>query len=167
MFRSHHLLSAAVVATALATSAPTGALARSVASSCPPATTHALPKGSKTTAVFTFGVKGGSLRPWSVTLALGGSVAASGATPSRQTLSDPKNTLKALLALADAQGFFTLKRTVGCGTSAGNPDVSSRFITVHTSSGTKTVTEFGSSCAATAHYDGLYDLLQAMAGIGS
>jgi hypothetical protein len=118
------------------------------------------------TTVFRFGVKGGNLRPWSVKLQLGGAIESTGATTTRTTVGDPKNTLTALLALADAQGFFAMKKTVGCLAGSGNPDLSSRFISIHTSAGTKTVQEFG-SCSATAKYDGLLDLLEATAGIGA
>lgn len=138
---------------------------RTASSACPPATRHALPKGSGTTTAVKFGVKGGSLRPWSVTLGLGGAISASGTTSTRQQLVDPANTLNGVLTLADAVGFFSMKKTVGCTPAAGNPDVSTRFISIHTSRGTKSVQELG-SCSATAKFDQLYGVLQCSAGIG-
>jgi hypothetical protein len=129
------------------------------------AKSHTLPKGTGSATVFRFGVKGGSLRPWSVTISLDGTITAIGAT-THQRLTDPTNALKGLMALADAEGYFTLKKSVGCLSGAGNPDVSTRFISIHTATGTKGVQEFG-SCAATATYDQLYAVLEGSAGIGS
>ena len=159
-------LAVAIVALLAAIPLTARAQGRHATPPCPPAKAHTLPKGSSSTTVIRFGVKGGSLRPWSATLALGGSVAVTGTVATREQLSDPKNTLKGLLALADAEGFFSLKKTVGCTGSAGNPDVSSRFISIHTSSGTKSVQEFG-SCAATSTYDALYDVIAGAAGINA
>jgi hypothetical protein len=154
-----------VAATAALCGAPLTASAQTGGASCPTNQTHALPKGAAGTTVFRFGVKGGSLRPWSVKLHLGGAIDSTGATTARTTLSDTKNTLNALLALADAQGFFAMKGTIGCLGGAGNPDVSTRFISIHTATGTKTVQELG-SCSATSKYDGLFDMAEALSGIG-
>ena len=150
------LLLAAIPLTALAQGAAPAA--------CPATKAHTLPKGSGSTAVFSFGVKGGSLRPWSIKLVLDGSITSDGASTSRQQLHDPKNSLAGLLALADVEGFFSMKKTVGCLGSAGNPDTSSHFISIHTSSGTKRVNEYG-SCAGTAKFDQLWAVLQEAAGI--
>ena len=163
MTPSRRTLAAALAAMTLAATLPFGALARTGIHSTP--TTHSLPAGAGGTRVFSFGTQGGSIRPWSVKLNLDGSITAT-VVSTHQKLADPTNTLKGLLALADAEGYFSLKKNVGCLSGAGNPDVSSRFISIHTATGTKRVQEFG-SCAATARYDQLYAVLQASAGMGS
>jgi hypothetical protein len=170
VFPIRRSLSAGIVATALLIAVPYSALAHSslTVSASAPSRAHSLPKasGSTTVKVFTFGIKGGSMRPWTVTLNLDGSVSASGTTAGHDKLIDSQNTLKALLTLADAEGFFSMHKAVGCLGGGINPDVSSRFITIHTSSGTKRVNGYG-LCAATSKYDGLYALLQAAAGVGA
>ena len=124
--------------------------------------THHLPAGNPSARVFTFGVKGGSLRPWSVVLALDGSVTATGVTATTQTLASPQDTLKGLLALADAEGFFALNKQIGCpGSGAAGPDSSARTIAISTSTGTKRVSVFG-SCKAP--FNQLYAVLQQIAG---
>jgi hypothetical protein len=167
MIRLPRFIALGVAAAALSAIAPLSALAegRAQAPPCPPAKAHSLPRGSAATTVIRFGVKGGSLRPWSVKLALGGSISATGTSATREQLTDPKNALAGLLTLADAEGFSSLKKTIGCVASAGNPDVSTRFISIHTSTGTKSVQELG-SCAATSKYDQLFTVVQSTAGIG-
>jgi hypothetical protein len=136
-----------------------------------PATTHAasssakhsLPKpGTGLNIVYSFGVTGGNIRPWNVNISLDGTVHSSGITPSVQQLPDAKNTLKALMALADAQGFFSMQGTNSCKGSIGTPDSGSHNIAVTSSTGTKRVSVFG-SCKG--KFNGLYDLLEAVAGI--
>jgi hypothetical protein len=160
-------LAALGAALALAAALPLGTMARGAHTTATHSTpsTHTLPTGPGSTRVFLFGVQGGSLRPWSVKLNLDGSIAATGIT-THQKLTDATNALKGLLALSDAEGYFSLKKTVGCLSGVGNPDVSSRFISIHTATGTKRVQDFG-SCAATAKYEQLYAVLEAAAGIGS
>ena len=167
MIRLPRFIALGVAAAALSAIAPLSALAegRAQAPPCPPAKAHSLPRGSAATTVIRFGVKGGSLRPWSVKLALGGSISATGTSATREQLTDPKNALAGLLTLADAEGFFSLKKAIGCAGPAGNPDVSSRFISIHTSTGTKRVKELG-SCSATAKFDQLYAVLTEAAGRG-
>ncbi|HLJ68477.1 MAG TPA: hypothetical protein VKX16_14075 [Chloroflexota bacterium] len=130
--------------------------------------THTLPKSTGTTpvAVFSFGLQGGNIRPWSIKLNLDGSIASSGTATSRQRLTDPKNSLQGLLTLADAEGFFAMKKSIGCLGSAGNPDAGAHFISVRTAQGAKRVNEFG-SCKATAKFDQLYAVLAEVSGIGS
>jgi hypothetical protein len=113
--------------------------------------------------VFSFGVTGGNIRPWNVNISLDGTVRSSGVTPTVQQLPDPKNELKALLALADTQGFFSMKNQNTC-TSGGlpNPDTGSHNIAITTSTGTKRVSVFG-SCKG--KFNGLYELLSAAAGV--
>lgn len=131
---------------------------------CPTGTKHSLPKASNgLNVVFSFGVTGGNIRPYNVSLALDGAIHASGVTTSVQQIPDAKNTLKALLALADAQGFFSMKSQNSCSNPLPNPDVGSHNIAITTSSGTKRVSVFG-SCKG--KFNGLYDLLTATAGVG-
>ncbi len=137
-------------------------VSRSPVASASPAT-HRLPKGSPSTVVFSFGVQGGSLRPWSVTFALGGSIEGFGVTPGMQKLANPSDTLKGLLTLADAEGFFSLSKQIGCSV-AGGPDVSAQTIKVTTSSGSRKVSVYG-SCKAS--FNQLYAVLKQVAGLES
>jgi hypothetical protein len=169
MIRTFHRFSIAALALTLLAVTPLSAVAQAPAATkaCPTAKVHSLPKSSGSTParVFTIGVEGGSMRPWSVQLALDGTVSATGISPSRQQLTDAANTLKALLTLADTEGYFSMKKAVGCLGTGINPDVSSRYISIHTSTQTKRVRSFG-SCAATTKYDQLYAVLEQVAGIG-
>lgn len=133
-------------------------------SSCPKQNKHSLPKASNgLNVVFSFGITGGNIRPWNVSIALDGAVHASGVSTSVTQIPDAKNTLKALLALADAQHFFSMKGQTSCSNPLPNPDTGSHNIAITTSSGTKRVSVFG-SCKG--KFEGLYDLLQATAGVG-
>lgn len=155
---------------ALLVSLPLVAQAQEAAAApaCPAPAVHSLPKatGTSPTTVFSLGVQGGSVRPWSIKVMLDGTISATGTNISRQQLPDPKNSLRGLLALSDSEGFFSLKKSVGCLGSGGNPDVSSRFISIRTTKGAKRVNEFG-SCAATSKFDQMFAVLQAAAGYGS
>jgi hypothetical protein len=93
-------------------------------------------------------------------LALDGSITATGVTTSTQALTSPQDTLKGLLALADAEGFFVMSKQIGC-PGGGNPDVSARTIAISTSTGTKRVSVFG-TCKAP--FNQLYAVLQQIAG---
>jgi hypothetical protein len=159
---------AGAAATVLLAAAPLSVLAQgNFASSCPVVKPHALPKssGSSPATVFSFGSQGGNIRSWTIKLNLDGTISADGTTVGRQQLTDPKNTLQGLLALADAEGFFSMKKLVGCLGTGANPDSGNRFLAIHTASGTKRVKEFG-SCAATAKYDQLYAVVQETSGFG-
>jgi hypothetical protein len=158
LFRS--LVGVGAFALVATTPALTHASSSQVRASSVARVTHHLPAGSSSAKVFTFGVKGGSLRPWSVVLALDGSVTATGVTATTQTLTAPQDTLKGLLALADAEGFFTMSKQIGC-PGGGNPDVSARTIAISTSTGTKRVSVFG-TCKAP--FNQLYAVLQQIAG---
>jgi len=133
------------------------------AASC--GTKHSLPKASSTglNIVFSFGVSGGNIRPWSASIALDGTVRTNGSSTSVTKLTDPKNTLKALLALADAQGFFSMGSQNSCSGSVASPDAGSQNIAITTSTGTKRVSVFG---GCKGKFEGLYELLEATAGIG-
>jgi hypothetical protein len=165
MHRSIRSLGGVVAAVLLLAVSPGVSLAQASGSlACPASKTHALPKvSSRTTPVFTIGVKGGSLRPWTIKINLDGTITATGTSANSQ-LSDSKNALGALMKLADANGFFSLKKSVGCLSGAGNPDVSTRFISIHTSTGTKHVNGFGT---CDAQFDGVWDILSASAGTGA
>lgn len=125
-----------------------------------PRVAHHLPKGSSSTTVFSYGVKGGSLRPWSVVLTLDGTITANGVDATAHALNTPQDTLNGLLALADAEGFFSMSKQIGC-PSSGGPDTSARTIAISTSVGTKRVSVFGSCKAA---FNQLYAVLQQIAG---
>lgn len=131
---------------------------------CTKQKTHSLP-GNASGAIFSFGVQGGNMRPWSVKFALDGTITST-LSSSKAKLTDPKNSLRGLLALADAEGFFAIKKDVGCLSGPTNPDVGNRYIIIHSSSGTKHVNEYG-TCTATARFDQLYAVLQETAGTGS
>jgi hypothetical protein len=168
MTRILHRLSLGLTALLLLGALPLTALAQGsrASSTCPAPAAHSLPKSSATpVTIFRFGVQGGSLRPWSVKLTSDGAITPTGISTARQQLTDAAHSLKGLLALADAGGFFSLKKTTGCLGAAGNPDVSHHFIAIRTSKGTKHVDEFG-SCKATAAYDELFAVLQEVAGLG-
>src|SRR5205807_3984325 len=93
------------------------------------------------------GVQGGSLRPWSVKLSLDGSVTANGVSVGNTRLATPKATLQGLLALADAEGFFSIHAIhgqVGCANAAGGPDAAAQFVSIHTSTGSKRLSVLGS-----------------------
>lgn len=138
--------------------------AHAVTGNCPTQKKHSLPKASNgLNVVFSFGVTGGNIRPWNVSIALNGDVHASGVSTSISQLPDAKNTLKALLALADTQGFFSMKGQASCSNPLPNPDSGSHNIAITTSSGTKRVSVFG-SCKG--KFEGLYDLLTASVGVG-
>ena len=128
----------------------------------PARVTHQFPQGNASAKVISFGVKGGSLRPWSVVLTLDGSVTASGVDATTHTLTTPQDTLKGLLTLAEAEGFFSMNKQIGCpGSGAAGPDSSARTIAITTSTGTKRVSVFG-SCKAS--FNQLYAVLQQIAG---
>ena len=155
-----YLSAAAVLALAVGTPLAGHAGTLQSAAASRPHVTHHLPTGGASIKVFSYGVKGGSLRPWSVVLALDGSVTATGITTATQTLTAPQDTLKGLLALADAEGFFSMSKQIGC-PGGGNPDVSARTITIWTSSGTRRVSVFGACKPA---FNQLYAVLQQIAG---
>lgn len=134
-------------------------------SSAPPTQAHRLPAatGSAVT-VFSFGISGGSLRPWSVDLLLDGSIAGNGTSAANQHLADAKNTLKGLITLADAEGFFSLSGQIGCkGSGAAGPDASAHTITIHTATVTKQVNVYG-SCKG--KFTQLFAVLSEVAGVG-
>lgn len=138
--------------------------AHAATGSCPTQKKHSLPKaGNGLNIVFSFGTSGGNIRPWNVSIALDGTVHASGVPASVSQVPDARNTLKALLALADAQKFFSMKGQISCSNPLPNPDSGSHNIAVTTSSGTKRVSAFGT---CNGKFEGLYDLLTSAVGVG-
>ena len=112
---------------------------------------------------FTFGRSGGNIAPFSVVIARNGRVTSHGAVtlanPHRSVSSDA---LGGMLKLAEAEGFFSLPKTVLC--SRTLPDVASFFVTVSRATGTKTVTVHG---GCKARFNQVYAVLSAVAGITS
>lgn len=166
MIRAIRYSLAGAVSACLLVGAPLSAVAQhaAVPASSAAAKHHGLPKGPGSTTVIKFGIQGGNIRPWSVQISKDGSITATGVTGARQQLFDPKHALQGMVTLADAEGFFSIKKAVGCLGSSGNVDMSARYISFHTSSGTKRVLAYG-TCAATDKYDQLYAVLEGAAGV--
>jgi hypothetical protein len=112
---------------------------------------------------FTFGRSGGNIMPFSVVIARDGRMTAHGAVklanPQRPVSADA---LRGLLRLTQAEGFFSLPRTLSCTRTL--PDVASLFVTVSRSSGTKTVAVHG---GCKAGFNQIYAVLGAVAGVTS
>jgi hypothetical protein len=111
-------------------------------------------------AAFVFGREGGNIRPYSVTISTDGTVTARGpVSTTTRHLSDPTDVLAGLMKLARAERFFAMPGQI---VGHGLPDVSGRFITIHTASATKTVhVRFVRDAA----FDQLYAVLMAVAGV--
>jgi hypothetical protein len=167
MSLSFDRLPALAAALTLAAALPLSAFAASGHSASPstPKTLQlpaASPSGS-TVPVISFGPKGGSLRPWSVSFNLDGTIAATGTQPATTALIKPKDTLKGLLVLANAEGFFSMPREFGCkGSGAAGPDASAQTITIHTAATSKTVSAYG---LCKGKFNQLYFVLQQVAGL--
>jgi hypothetical protein len=130
----------------------------------PPKQAHQLPAAAGSPVpVFSFGISGGSLRPWSIDLLLDGSIAGNDISAANQHLVDARNTLKGLMALADGEGFFSLSTQIGCkGSGAAGPDASAHTITIHTATVTRQVSVYG-SCKG--KFTQLFAVLSAVAGV--
>lgn len=162
LFRSAAILVAAVLAVSPVT---VWAQPEPAPAACVGKPSHKLPARSTSDAsitVVSFGVQGGSLRPWKVDLRLDGSITSEGITITSHRLVDAGNTLKAILALADAEQFFALHRDIGCRGSNAGPDTSARTITIRTSAGSKHVNVYGSCRPG---FNQIYALLQQSAGV--
>jgi hypothetical protein len=121
--------------------------------------THTV-SGSTGQAVFSFGIQGGNIRPWSVTISDDGSLTATGSIKHVQKLADPKDTLNGLLKLADAENFFGLPKNVRC--PGVLPDVAAQWITIKANGDTKSVTVHGGCNAA---FRQVYAVLVAVGGV--
>jgi hypothetical protein len=98
-------------------------------------------------AVFTFGIQGGNIVPWTVTFAGDGAVTATGwVKPKNARLAEPSNELNALITLANADGFFSMPGMTNC--SGTLPDIASRYVTINTGAVTKTVRVHGACVPA-------------------
>jgi hypothetical protein len=138
----------ALVALALALPLSVGAAARPAA--------HAQPKQGA--AAFAFGRKGGNIAPFRVVIQRDGKVTATG--PVQPVASVSPDALAGLLTLARAEKFFGLPHVVAC--KGALPDFASFYVTVTTSSATRSVTVHGSCNRAFAQ---LYGVVSAVAGV--
>jgi hypothetical protein len=131
--------------------APLAASAQTTHKAKPPCTTTK--PGSKhltspaPAAVFTFGIQGGNIIPWSVTFAGDGTVTATGwVKPKNAHLAETSNELNALITLATADGFFSMLAVTNC--SGTLPDIAGRYVTVNTGTVNRTVRVHGACVAA-------------------
>ena len=115
------------------------------------------------TASISFGRRGGNIAPYRVTIARTGAVTATGAVrraglvPSVST-----DAVGGLVALARAEGFAAMPGQTYC--RGSNPDFSSSFVTVTTTTGSRTVAVRGSCRAG---FTQLLAVIQAVAGLRS
>jgi hypothetical protein len=122
---------------------------------------HRFVAAAQGTPAIVFGITGGNIRPWSVTINVNGAVSVDGwVTVQNKSLTSSTNTLKGLLSLAETEGFFSMRSVTRC--SGVLPDVASRFISIHTSTGGKRVTVHGS---CNAGFEQLYAVLQNSVGL--
>jgi hypothetical protein len=121
--------------------------------------THTV-SGSTGQAVFTFGIQGGNIRPWNVTISDDGSITATGSIKHVQKLADAKDTLNGLLKLADAENFFGLPKNVRC--PGVLPDVAAQWNTIKANGDTKQVIVHG---ACNAAFSQVYAVLMAAGGV--
>lgn len=154
--------SAPILVTALLAASPVTVWAHSepALAACVGKPAHSTSGASIT--VVSFGVQGGSLRPWKVDLRLDGSITSEGIATTSHRLVDAGNTLKAILALADAGQFFALHKDIGCRGSNVGPGTSARTITIRTSVGSKHVNVYGSCKPG---FNQIFALLQPSAGV--
>ena len=111
--------------------------------------------------IISFGIEGGNIRPFQVTIDGDGTIVMSNQGVHSRRLVDPKDTLNGFLKLADAEGFFSLPAQTGC--QGTLPDVGSRFISIQANGDSKRVSVHGSCLTA---FDQLYAVLQAAIGVG-
>lgn len=153
------------VLSALPLSALAGHASEAIASNRAAKVTHKYHRthtvsGSTGRAVFSFGIQGGNIRPWSVTLSDDGSITATGSIKHVQKLADPTDTLNGLLKLADAENFFALPKNVRC--PGVLPDVAAQWITIKANGDTKQVMVHG---ACNAAFSQVYAVLMAVGGV--
>lgn len=120
-------------------------------------------KSSYGQATITFGIEGGNIRPWSVTLNYNGSIVGNDyRKPTNSHLLDPKNSMSGLQKLADAEGSGAMPAMRQCGSVL--PDVASRFVTIATAAGTHKVSVRG---LCNTHFNELWAVLASTAGFGT
>ena len=106
--------------------------------------------------VITFGITGGNIQPWSVSLDGDGSVSATGWMKVRNhTLVDPASTLTGLFKLADADSFFSLPTRTNC--SGVLPDIATRYIWLNSRTGSHQVAVRG---GCSSRFNQLYAALE-------
>lgn len=110
--------------------------------------------------VFVFGVYGGNIRPWKVTINSDGSVASENMDVRDKNLAVPADTLTALLKLADAEGYWSMPGLTQC--TGTLPDIGTRYLQVSSNTGTKKVAFHG---GCNSSFNQLYAAMMAAADI--
>jgi hypothetical protein len=118
------------------------------------------PSHQTTAAVVVFGVRGGNVRPWQVTIQRDGTVAATGIGARDQHLADPKNTLAGLKMLAKSAGFYSMPAQTQCPGTL--PDIAARYIQIQTGSRSLRVSVHG---GCNAPFSRLWAVLYASADV--
>jgi hypothetical protein len=109
---------------------------------------------------FVVGREGGNIRPFSVTIQKDGTVAVTGPVTAKQpTTHLSKDALQALYKLAKAEKFFSLPDQING--SGFHPDTASLYVTITSSSGSKTVKVHATRNTA---FSQLYSLILAVGG---
>lgn len=98
-------------------------------------------RAEQTGNVFTFGVRGGNIRPWSVTIDASGIVTPTVISVRTTHLNDPADTVAALVTLANAGHVFSLPSFTAC--AGVLPDIATSYITINTPNGPKSVSYRG------------------------
>lgn len=101
-----------------------------------------------------FGITGGNIMPYVVTIEANGTIVAKGRTVQNQQLTASGSTLGGLEKLADTEGFWSMPARTNC--SGTLPDVASSYITINSTSGSKAVTVHG---GCVARFNQLYGVL--------
>ncbi len=118
-------------------------------------------KSSYGQATISFGIEGGNMRPWSVTLNYNGSIVGNDyRKPTNTHLYDPKNSMNGLQKLADAEGFGAMPATRQCGKVL--PDVAFRFVSISTAASEHKVSVRG---LCNAQFNELWAVLASTAGL--
>jgi hypothetical protein len=109
---------------------------------------------------FAVGREGGNIRPFSVTIQTDGTVAVSGPVTVKNSGAHlSKDAMQALYKLAKAEKFFSLPDQING--PGFHPDSASLYVTVSSSSGSKTVKVHAAKNTA---FSQLYSLILAVAG---
>jgi hypothetical protein len=125
-----------------------------------PTSRHTLKTASAQPAI-TFGVTGGNLMPWNVTIDGDGTITGSGWNkPQNAHLTDPKNSLPALFKLADTEGFWSQAASTSC--TGTLPDIVTQYIRINSSTGSKKVSVHG---GCVANFSQLIAVLENAAGV--
>lgn len=145
VFRAAAALCVLATAAAVPASASSGNTSKAKCTTSKPKTHHTLKTANAAPAI-SLGATGGNLVPWNVTVAGDGTITGNGWNkPKNAQLSDPKNALPALFKLADSENFWSMPSFTNC--TGTLPDVTSLYLEINSSSGTKRVTVHG-ACKA-------------------